>query len=224
VRRVGIYVMVGIGIWLAILRSGVHPTVAGVLLGLLTPTSVWIGDTALESIVGELWRRLGGGDSQGDARSVDLERLELAAREAISPLHRLEATLHPWVAFAIMPIFALSNAGVALEFSALSHPVAVAVAAGLALGKPIGITLACWLAVRLGLTPMPEGVGWPLMIGGACLAGIGFTMALFLNGLAFPTAEFPAQEAAGKLGTLIGSVVSAGLGSTIVLLSLRRAR
>jgi NhaA family Na+:H+ antiporter len=222
VRRVGIYVVVGFGVWLAFLRSGVHPTIAGVLLGLLTPARPWVGDKkTFTTVVADLWERLRGGASQGDARYVDLERLEFTAREAISPLHRLETALHPWVAFIIMPIFALANAGVVLEGSGLGNPVALAVAAGLVLGKPVGILLFCWIAVRLGLTRLPNRVGWPLLIGGASLAGIGFTMALFINGLVFPPTGFAAEEAAGKIGTLLGSLISAGLGATILLLSLR---
>jgi len=103
----------------------------------------------------------------------------------------------------------------------VSDPVAVAIAAGLAVGKPVGILLFCWLAIRLGLTALPEGVSWPMLVGGACLAGIGFTMALFINGLAFPVADFPVKEAAGKIGTLLGSLVSAVLGAGLLLWSLR---
>jgi NhaA family Na+:H+ antiporter len=190
VRPVGVYVVVGVFIWLAFLQSGVHPTVAGVLLGLLTPAGAWVGQTAP------------GG---------------------VSPLHRLEDGLHPWVAFAIMPVFALANAGVAISLSSVADPVSIAVGAGLAVGKPVGILLLCGLAIRLRITNLPEGVSWSMLAGGACLAGIGFTMALFLNGLAFPVAEFPAQEAAGKLGTLIGSVVSAALGATMLSYGLRRS-
>jgi NhaA family Na+:H+ antiporter len=221
VRRIGIYVVVGCGVWLAVLKSGVHPTVAGVVLGLLTPAQAWVGRTAFAAVVGDLWDRLRADSSQGDARHIDLERLEFAARETTSPLHRLESGLHPWVAFVIMPIFALANAGVALEPSALRDPAALAVAAGLTLGKPFGI-LSCWaVPVRLGMARLPDGVGWPLLTGGACLAGIGFTMSLFLGALVFPAAAFPAEEAAGKIGTPLGSLASAVVGMTILLVALR---
>lgn len=222
VRQVGVYVLVGAVVWVAVYKSGVHPTVAGVLLGLLTPATAWVGDKAFLAVVGELWDRLRGHDPTHERRLADLDELQFTAREAVSPLHRLESALHPWVAFGIMPVFALANAGVALEVSAVGDPVAVAVAAGLAVGKPVGIVLFCWLAVRLGVTQLPDGVTWPLLVGGACLAGIGFTMALFINGLAFPAAVFPAKEAAGKLGTLLGSAVSAALGGGIILLAVRR--
>lgn len=148
--------------------------------------------------------------------------MQFAAREAVSPLQRLEDGLHPWVAFVVMPVFALANAGVAVSPSALGEPVAMAVAAGLVLGKPVGIVLCCVLAVRLGIAGLPDGVTWGMLAGGACLAGIGFTMALFLNSLAFPVADFAAAESAGKIGTLAGSVVSAVLGSAVLSFALRR--
>jgi len=220
VRSVTVYVMVGVVIWLAVYKSGIHPTVAGVLLGLLTPASAWIGDKRFFAIVGELWDRLKGHELKPD-RQDDLNALQFAAREALSPLHRLETALHTWVAFVIMPLFALANAGVPLEVSGIGNPVALAVAAGLAIGKPVGIMLFCLLAVRLGIAKLPDGVSWWLLLGGACLAGVGFTMALFINGLAFPSSEFPEMESAGKLGTLLGSVISAVLGAGVILLVVR---
>ncbi len=225
VRSVGVYVCVGAFIWLATLQSGVHPTVAGVFLGLLTPASAWVSGAAVGSTVGLLSDRVRSrGAAVADrAAQEELEQLEFAAREATSPLVRLERALHPWVAFGIMPVFALANAGVALEASALREPVALAVAAGLVVGKPIGILLFSWLSVRLGATRLPDGVNWPMMVGGGCLAGIGFTMALFINGLAFPVAEFPSKEAAGKFGIMVGSLVSVVLGATILAVAFRAA-
>ena len=222
VRSVGVYVVVGVFIWLAFLQSGVHPTVAGVLLGLLTPASSWIGKQTFAEVLRAAWERASGESEDQYDPQVDVERTALAAREVLSPLHRLEFGLHPWVAFGIMPLFALANAGVVLSLSSLGDPVAIAVAAGLAIGKPVGIIIACVLAVRLRVSSLPEGVTWGMLAGGACLAGIGFTMALFLNALAFPIADFPVYEAAGKIGTLTGSLVSAVLGSIILSSALRR--
>jgi NhaA family Na+:H+ antiporter len=220
VRRVASYVAVGVCIWLAFLKSGVHPTVAGVLLGLLTPASAWIGGPALAEVLGDALHRFRG-DPDGQIEhhhKPTLGQLETAAREAVSPLERLEAALHPWVAFGIMPIFALANAGVAVAPAALGHPVALAVAAGLVLGKPIGIVLFSWLAVRAGLARLPSGVNWPAMLGAGCLAGIGFTMSLFIAGLALEGELLDA----GKIGTLTGSTLSAVLGSALLLASLPR--
>jgi Na+:H+ antiporter, NhaA family len=222
VRRVAVYVGVGGAIWFMILQSGMHPTVAGVLIGLLTPARAWVPQEALTAVVAEEATRLRAFRAGGNDLHADLARLEFAAREAISPLHRLETALHPWVAFVIMPVFALANAGVGLEVSRLNDPVALAVAAGLVVGKPLGILLFCWLGVRLGVTRLPDGVSWTLLAGGACLAGIGFTMALFITGLAFPVADFPDLEAAGKIGTLLGSLISALLGAAVLSASFRR--
>jgi NhaA family Na+:H+ antiporter len=222
VRAVEVYVMVGAVIWLAVYESGVHPTVAGVLLGLLTPSSAWVGDQTLFSVVGELWNRLQRSEPTQSEWNRSLVNLQFAAREAVSPLQRLETSLHPWVAFIIMPVFALANAGVALEPAGLREPVAMAVAAGLIIGKPVGILFFCWLSVRLKLSALPHGVSWSMLAGGACLAGIGFTMALFINGLTFPPDEFPGKEAAGKIGTLLGSLVSAIVGASILIVVTRR--
>jgi Na+:H+ antiporter, NhaA family len=120
--------------------------------------------------------------------------------------------LHPWAAFAIMPVFALANAGVTVEVSALATPVALAVALGLALGKPTGIILFSWASIRLGLTRLPDGVNWMLMLGVGCLGGIGFTMSLFIAGLAF---DGVLRDHA-KIGILAGSTLSAATGYSLL--------
>jgi NhaA family Na+:H+ antiporter len=222
VRRVPIYVILGAGVWLACLKSGVHPTVAGVALGLLTPASAWIGDRALLDIVSSGLQRLRGeGTSMvGHDRPAVLRQLQWVAREGVSPLERLEVGLHPWIAFVIMPLFALANAGVAVQLGALRHPVALAVVVGLVVGKPLGIVLVSWLGVRAGLARLPAGMNWKIMIGAGCLAGIGFTMSLFIAGLALKDELLHA----GKIGTLAGSTFSALLGSFLLLMFLPRGK
>ena len=157
-----------------------HATVAGVLLGLLTPTRV---------------------------EAAGALRLLLADRVSSRTL------LHPWSAFVVMPVFALANAGLVLDTSALGDPLALrvtlAVALGLLVGKPLGVTLLSWLAVRAGLAALPAGVSWGSLLGTGILGGIGFTMALFITSLAFPD---PALAAASKLGVIAASVLAAGLG------------
>ncbi len=224
VRAVSVYFVVGIGIWLAIYKSGVHATVAGVLLGLITPARAWIGDETLLKMLTSL--RSSVEKSNTDVQSVqkDLRQFQFVAREVVSPLQRLENMLHPWMAFGIMPLFALANAGVKLDVGQLANPVAIAVAMGLALGKPIGILLACWLAVRYRLSDLPAGVSWPMMAGAACLGGIGFTMSLFINSLAFTGAEFQSSLVAGKIGTMTGSLISAILATIIFLVVLWRKK
>ena len=215
-RKVGVYVVVGAFIWLCFLKAGIHPTVAGVLLGLLTPAKSLIGSPAFVEILQQTMSKAKRENVPPESMLPSIERLSFAARETVAPVHRLETMLHPWVAFLIMPVFALANAGVALDPSAIREPVALAVAAGLVLGKPLGILLASGFAVSLGWTRLPDGVTWRMMVGGACLAGIGFTMALFINTLSFPVSEFPDKEAAGKIGVLAGSLVNGLLGSALL--------
>jgi Na+:H+ antiporter, NhaA family len=218
VRSVAIYTLVGAGIWLAVLQSGIHPTVAGVLLGLLTPASAWISPETLQQVASEFLDRL-----RHSAKKPEqmVATLALAARESVSPLQRLEKAWHPWVAFGIMPLFALANAGVVIDLALLRHPVALAVTLGLLIGKPLGIVSVCWLGVKTGLARLPAGVSWNLMIAGGCLGGIGFTMSLFITHLAFENADLVLLHA-GKVGTLLGSACSAIVGCTWAYLVLDR--
>jgi NhaA family Na+:H+ antiporter len=214
VRAVSIYVLVGAGIWLATLKSGVHPTVAGVLLGLLTPAGAWIGRASLLGILEGAGRHLKGasGSRDGEEAKAVLDDLRTAAREAVSPLERLETALHPWVGFVIMPLFALANAGIPIRLASLAETTAVAVALGLAAGKPLGIFLSSWAVVRLGWARLPERVSWPAVVGCGVLGGIGFTMALFIASLALEGDDLQAA----KSGILAGSLVSAVIGFALL--------
>jgi NhaA family Na+:H+ antiporter len=171
VRRVTMYALVGVGIWLCTLKSGVHPTVAGALLGLLTPASAWLGSATLLEVVQRTVERLrntDAGGGPGAERREAAEDLAFAATESVSPLERLEHGLHPWVSFAIMPLFALANAGVAVSLGGVTHPIATAVVVGLVAGKPLGIVLASWLVVRLALAKLPEATSWTTLVGAGC--------------------------------------------------------
>lgn len=148
-----------------------------------------------------------------------IREMERAARKSISPIERFETALHPWVGFLIMPLFALANAGVHIELDDFVSPVAVAVAVGLLVGKPLGIVGMSWLATKTGLARLPEGLTWPVMVGGGFLAGIGFTMALFIAGLALAS---PLLEEA-KVGVFAGSLLSGVLGYLVLSLSLPAA-
>jgi NhaA family Na+:H+ antiporter len=218
VRLLIVYIVIGAVIWFLFLQSGVHPTVAGVLLGSLTPSSSWFEPNTLLNVTEGVVQRLRE-DQQTENVDHHAEATDLlihAARETVSPLDRLENVLHPWVAFGIMPVFALANAGVKIDGSAIANPVAYAVAVGLFLGKPLGIVGFSWIAVRLGVARLPTGVTWPVLLGGGCLAGIGFTMSLFIAGLALEGDLLHA----GKAGTLIGSLASAIVGSVLLWLLL----
>ena len=212
VRTVTIYVVVGACIWIAILKSGIHPTVAGVLLGLLTPASAWVGNESLRDVLADATHLLRNNSESQENHIAIKDRLAVMARESVSPLTRLETALHPWVGFLIMPLFALANAGVTINASVAGHPVSIAVAIGLSVGKPLGIVLLCWIAVKFGIARLPAGVNWRMMVGAGALAGIGFTMSLFITGLALPADMLDA----GKIGTLLGSLISAIVGSLLL--------
>ena len=221
VRSVPVYAVLGVGIWYCFLLSGVHPTVAGVLLGLLTPASPLLQGDLVRKLLSDAQYRLmqeAPNLSAADRRELAQELVQ-GAQESVSPLERLEHALHGWVSFAIMPVFAFANAGVAVALADTAQPITYSVAAGLVLGKPIGIVLFSWLSIRIGLASRMPGVTWTMLLGGGCLAGIGFTMSLFIAGLAFQSG----QLAEAKLGTLLGSLISAALGSGILLTALRRS-
>jgi NhaA family Na+:H+ antiporter len=212
VRSIGIYVIAGSWVWLCTLESGVHPTVAGVLVGLLTPVHPWIGGERFLGFLRHVNDTLRKPETSIERARELVVDLSFASREAVSPLVRLETALHPWVAFVIMPLFALANAGVAIELDRIAEPVSLAVASGLVLGKSIGIFGASWLTVKLGWATRPEGVTWPVLFGAAFLGGIGFTMALFIASLGL-AAELLVSA---KIGIILGSFVSAVLGMLIL--------
>lgn len=178
------YLLAGAALWLFVLQSGVHATIAGVMTAMLVP---------------------------------------IRRDEAGSPLHRLEHALHPWSAFAIVPLFGFANAGVSLTgvgLETFAQPLVLGIALGLFLGKQTGILAAIWGADRLGIARRPAGVSWGQLYGMALIAGIGFTMSLFIGGLAFAD---PAQMDAVKIGVLAGSIASALVGAAVLVIAGRRA-
>lgn len=221
-RRSWPYALLGLGLWVALLKSGVHATVAGVLLAFTIPARRLIDVPSFlrraRGYLAELAEDVGGDRREPTADQRDaLLSLETSAELLSSPLTRLEHALHPWVAFVVMPVFALANAGVAVEggFAAtLASPVATGIVVGLCLGKPAGIVGFAWLAVKAGWADLPEGVGWRQLAGVAVLCGIGFTMSLFIAGLAFADAG---AATAAKVGILVASVVAAVAGSLVLV-------
>jgi len=218
VRHPIVYALVGVGVWFAVLQSGIHATIAGVLMAMTVPARTRIDTGAFSSNVRRLLKRYdaatgveGKGFPTSDQNET-VQALEVACEFAQTPLQRMERRLHTWVAYLIMPVFALANAGVSLPGdlgAILLDPIALGVIAGLALGKSFGITGMCWLAVRCGVAELPEGAGWRLIYGVAWLGGIGFTMSLFIAGLAFPNAG---QSDVAKVGILAASLLSGLVG------------
>jgi NhaA family Na+:H+ antiporter len=225
VRPVLAYWAVGALVWLALHESGIHPTIAGVALGLMTPVTPWVDRTRFDRILA--WAMSGGEDTAAHVPEAPArrpramrERLARAAMESLSPEERLERGLHPWSAFVVLPIFALANAGVPISLAAAGDPITLAVVLGLVVGKPVGIFAFSWIAVAAGLARKPAEVSWPMLFAAGCLAGIGFTMSLFIASLAFTGT---ALEAA-KLGILAASLLAAALGmAMLALLSARQA-
>jgi NhaA family Na+:H+ antiporter len=217
VRRPLVYAVLGVGLWVAILQSGIHATIAGVLLAMTIPARTRIDRTAFvegaRRLVADLSDRHDApSEEEHHATLWDLEDL---TEHAQAPMLRIEHALLPWVAFLIVPLFALANAGVAIGGDlggALTNPIALGIIVGLVVGKQIGITLGAWLVVRAGLAALPDGVSWRHVNGGAWLGGIGFTMSLFVADLAF--GESPLALA--KIGILAASVI-AGVGGYLVL-------
>jgi NhaA family Na+:H+ antiporter len=218
------YALIGAVLWIAVLQSGVHATIAGVLLAFTIPCRTAINqreflqhghallDHFQKAAETEPFDILNDVEQQ-----AAIEALEDACEKMQPPLHRLEHALHPWVTFAIMPLFALANAGVSLSGDLgkiMGQPITLGVILGLAVGKPIGVTLASWIAVKMGAAALPENVSWRHIHGASWLAGIGFTMSLFMAGLAFTD---DAQLTSAKLGILIASVCAGGIGSAILM-------
>jgi NhaA family Na+:H+ antiporter len=229
VRAPWVYALIGAALWVAVLLSGVHATVAGVLLALTIPSRTRIDEGAF--LRGAHDALTDFHDARDPERTVlssrahqdALHRLEELTEQAQAPLARLEHGLQWVVNFGIMPLFALANAGVTFGGATplVRSPVALGVMLGLLIGKPVGITLAAWLAVKLGLAAPPAGTSWRLIHGAAWLGGIGFTMSLFISGLAFGDA--PGMLTAAKLGTFVASIL-AGILGWLVLRSARPPR
>jgi NhaA family Na+:H+ antiporter len=211
IRRPLLYVVPGVVVWVGILKSGIHPTVAGVIVGLMTPARAWLGPTGLVEVaqrsVDHVQSRLIAEPRlDADGLAGDVAALGVARREALAPAVRLQLLLHPWVAFGVMPIFAFANAGVPLSTSAARPTLLVSgVVVGLVVGKPLGILLASAAAVRCGLATLPRGVGGRQLFVLGLVAGIGFTMALFIAALAFPDG---AQLEEAKVGVLSSSAIA----------------
>lgn len=209
------YVVPGIILWAGIYKAGIHPTVAGVILGFLTPMRAWLGAetfaAALRAEVDAVLRTPGGEPSSHELHA-SIVQMGALQREAMSPAEALIERLHMWVAFGIMPVFALANAGVSVAGGSLDPTqwtVVVGVVAGLVIGKPAGVLAACFVMLRTGFATLPAGIGFRQLLVMGVVAGVGFTMALFIGSLAFTN---PALLDAAKLGILGASAIAAVLG------------
>lgn len=216
IRSIALFFITGGFIWLSVDASGIHATVTGVILGLMTPTTKWVSIERLHDIMDCVVTAPSNSHSADNVyNSKVIKTAEAAAREALSPVERLELLLHPWVGFVVMPLFAFANAGIPLTAKDFPVAVTMAVFMGLVVGKPLGICLFTWLAIRFKLAILPPDLHWYLIWGGGMLAGIGFTMAMFIANLAYS----PEQINPAKLGILLASVFSAIAGLIVLKLS-----
>jgi NhaA family Na+:H+ antiporter len=231
VKTPNFYTLVGLLLWIALLKSGIHATVAGVLIGMTIPVRP---RHSQDHFLAEAENLLAGYRAHGtipgpflhEEKLSTLLALEHACHDAMSPLQRMEHEMHHWVIFGVMPVFALANAGIALDLNELAaaagHPVTLGIALGLLLGKPLGITLFAWLAVRLRLAELPAGTRWPQIFGLGLLGGIGFTMSLFITNLAYEAV--PELIAAAKVGIFAASLLAGILGYLLLRRLGRTAR
>ena len=226
-RHYMVYSVLGIFLWAAFLQSGVHATIAGVLLAMTIPSSRRIDTRQFADRVRSMLERFTSSPGKepddgsptrmlSEDQKAAVQALETASEHVQSPMQNLEHALHPWVTFLIMPLFALANAGVSFVgggSQAVVAPVAMGIFFGLVIGKPIGITLLTWLAVKSGIASVPKGATWTRFWGVGLLGGIGFTMSLFIGGLAFPSGDLLVMA---KKGILLASLV-AGIAGYLLL-------
>ena len=205
-----VYLVVGVVFWLALFESGVHATIAGVILGLFAPARPLLSRTRFMDGPMDMF-------SEHSLSAGDARRLSFEAREQVAVADRLADWLHPWTSFLIIPLFALANAGVELSRSsldqALGSPITIGIVVGLVVGKMVGVSSFTWLAVRLGLCEMPPGATWVKILGIGGLAGIGFTVSLFITNLAFESPDIADQA---KIGILVASTIAALVGAAIL--------
>jgi NhaA family Na+:H+ antiporter len=215
VENIALYLAGGVALWLAFHHSGLHPTLAGVLLGLLVPA---VTRRPVREVLDRVRARaratLEGGQPL-DTSDLQTVRSELG--EAIPPLQRFEQTFHPWVVYGVMPLFALANSGVSLAgmtLESMGAPVFLGTALGLFVGKQIGIFSFTWVTVRLGFAGVPGSSWWGKVYGVAVVAGVGFTVALFIANLAFAGVPHLLNQA--RLGVLVGSLVPGVVGMLVL--------
>ncbi len=217
-HRWPVYAFVGLGVWLAVFESGVHATVAGVLVAMTVPARSWINPSEFlargRRLIDDFERACYAAPSilTNEPQQQASQALEQLCEDVETPMTHLQHRLNPWVAFGILPLFAFANAGIPLLSglgAALASPVTWGVVAGLVVGKPLGITLFAWLAVRAGIAVLPGAIAWRHVCGVGWLGGIGFTISLFVTELAF---EHGPVANAARVGILIASVIARGGG------------
>jgi len=228
-RRPGLYILLAVGVWFAVFASGVHATVAGVLVALLVPVRARIEPARFLEIARGRLDELAEAELTPDSMVGDKRQLEALvdlnqASDDMLPVGLMfEKYLHPTQAFLILPLFALFNAGVAIDgriLDTLRNPISIGIILGLVVGKVVGISFFSWLAIKSGKASLPEGVTWPQLLGVSAVAGVGFTMSLFVSELAFKSPELVSEA---KVGILVASLLAGTCGFVMLHKALPRA-
>jgi NhaA family Na+:H+ antiporter len=225
------YTVLGIILWLAFLKSGVHATIAGILLAFTIPASSRYNTKRFSKKTKELMNSFDADGEHGEnvlsneQRQTDVMAIQENCEKILTPLQRFEHGLHPFVAFLIIPLFALANAGVTLTglnfVEAITSPISIGIIVGLFMGKQLGIFAFSWVAVKLKMASLPEGVTWGKIYGAGILAGIGFTMSLFIASLALTN---PSMLDLAKIGVLSGSLISGAFGFILLKIILSKGK
>lgn len=226
VRWITLYLVLGLPLWYFVYMSGVHATIAGVLLAMTIPAHARVNAVNFAYSTRKALEVFENAhdDPEYDVKESSIRRASVNAiitnaRMVLPPLHRIEHVLHPWAAFVIIPIFALANAGIPIHGGVgenLKDPAAIGIILGLFIGKPVGIILLCWLACTMKIASLPRGVSWRHILGAGMLGGIGFTMAIFIANLAYANSMAHLEHA--KLAILVASAISA-IGGAVVLMT-----
>ena len=226
IRSLGFYLILCVVMWQFFLESGIHATLMGVMVAAIIPTEPYLHRRDYASAVEDLLHdyRLAMENKDEEKAQAVLAQIERLSRGTEGPMERLERIVHPWVSFAVLPLFALANAGIVFTADTLSDAassrVTLGVAAGLLVGNPLGVLGMTWLAVRLGIGQLPTGVAWRHVLGAGFLAGIGFTVAIFVSGIAF---DDPAVVDQAKMGVFAASLVAGVTGYAFLRLTGRRS-
>lgn len=222
IRKVAFYAIIGIcGLWFAFLLSGVHATIAGVLLAMTIPIKAKMNKARFIYRIENLLAKLKSAPSLSGSYISDeqheiIENIKATRSKVETPLQKLEHALNPFVSFIVLPLFAFSNAGIALNvpfFEAFQNPIAIGITLGLILGKFLGIFGFSWILVKLKVAKLPKEINWPILAGMAIMGGIGFTMSIFISGLAF---EEPSQIATSKMAILLSSGLAGLIGVFVI--------
>jgi len=224
IRAVPIYITLGIAVWLATFESGIHATIAGVIIGLITPARPFQNSDAVSDAAHSIAHETTAEHDDPDEDAAHWRRLAWLSKQSISPLALAQHTLHPWTSYVILPLFALANVGIVITPSSvvdtLTSPIGTGVLIGLVVGKPVGVLVGSALAVRFGIAHLPSEIRWLHVAGVGALSGIGFTVSIFITALAF---ESSSTVISATFAVLVASCIAGVVGALLLTYAHRRS-